>query len=141
MTFRIAKIEDGTHYLDRTTNEQGEILISDLELGVYSIRKTATLGDHLLDPTEHHVELFPGKTSTIVLENDRRPSLTIHKNDANTGDPVEGVVFTVKVADGSTVTEVKTGPDGTATLEHLLPIVYEVTEKYVPEPYLLDAPS
>ena len=25
VTFRIAKIEDGTHYLDRTTNEQGEI--------------------------------------------------------------------------------------------------------------------
>lgn len=141
VTFRIAKIEDGTHYLDRTTNEQGEILISDLEPGVYSIRETATLGDHLLDPTEHHVELFPGKTSTIVLENDRRPSLTIHKNDADTGAPVAGAVFTVKAADGSTVTEVKTGSDGTVTLEHLLPIVYEVTEKYVPEPYLLDAPS
>ena len=141
VTFRIAKIEDGAHYLDRTTNEQGEILISDLEPGVYSIRETATLGDHLLDPTEHHVELFPGQTSTIVLENDRRPSLTIHKNDADTGEPVEGVVFTAKAADGSTVTEVKTGSDGTATLEHLLPIVYEVTEKYVPEPYLLDAPS
>ncbi len=89
VTFRIAKIEDGAHYLDRTTNEQGEILISDLEPGVYSIRETATLGDHLLDPTEHHVELFPGQTSTIVLENDRRPSLTIHKNDADTGEPVE----------------------------------------------------
>ena len=88
VTFRIAKIEDGAHYLDRTTNEQGEILISDLEPGVYSIRETATLGDHLLDPTEHHVELFPGQTSTIVLENDRRPSLTIHKNDADTGEPV-----------------------------------------------------
>lgn len=141
VTFRIAKIEDGSHYLDRTTNSNGEILISDLEPGVYSIRETATLEDHLLDPTEHHVELFPGQTSTIVLENDRRPSLTIHKNDADTGEPVEGVVFTVKAADGSTITEVKTGPDGTATLENLLPIVYEVIEKSVPEPYLLDAPS
>ena len=28
--FRIAKIEDGTRYLDRITNDQGEILISDL---------------------------------------------------------------------------------------------------------------
>lgn len=141
VTFRIAKIEDGSHYLDRTTNSNGEILISDLEPGVYSVRETATLEDHLLDPTEHHVELFPGQTSTIVLENDRRPSLTIHKNDADTGEPVEGVVFTVKAADGSTITEVKTGPDGTATLENLLPIVYEVIEKSVPEPYLLDAPS
>lgn len=141
VTFRIAKIADGSHYLDRTTNSNGEILISDLDPGVYSVRETATLEDHLLDTTEHHVELFPGQTSTIVLENDRRPSLTIHKNDADTGEPVEGVVFTVKAADGSTITEVKTGPDGTAKLENLLPIVYEVIEKSVPEPYLLDAPS
>lgn len=141
VTFRIAKIADGSHYLDRTTNSNGEILISDLDPGVYSIREIATLEDHLLDTTEHHVELFPGQTSTIVLENDRRPSLTIHKADADTGEPVEGVVFTVKAADGSTITEVKTGPDGTAKLENLLPIVYEVIEKSVPEPYLLDAPS
>lgn len=141
VTFRIAKIADGSHYLDRTTNSNGEILISDLDPGVYSVRETATLEDHLLDTTEHHVELFPGQTSTIVLENDRRPSLTIHKADADTGEPVEGVVFTVKAADGSTITEVKTGPDGTVKLENLLPIVYEVIEKSVPEPYLLDAPS
>ena len=37
-TFRISKIEDGSHYLDRTTNEQGEILISDLEPGVYLVK-------------------------------------------------------------------------------------------------------
>ena len=36
--FRIARIEDGSHYLDRTTNSNGEILISDLEPGVYSVR-------------------------------------------------------------------------------------------------------
>lgn len=141
VTFRIAKIEDGTHYLDRTTNEQGKILISDLEPGVYSIKETSTVANHLIDPVEHHVELFPGKTSTIILENQKRPSLTIHKSDADTGAPVAGAVFTVKAADGSTINEVTTGPDGTATLENLLPIVYEVTEKSVPEPYLLDAPS
>ena len=54
---------------------------------------------------------------------------------------MEGAVFTVKAADGSTVTEVKTGPDGTATVENLLPIIFEVTEKSVPAPYLLDAQS
>ena len=33
VTFRIAKIEDGSRYLDRTTDENGEILISGLEPG------------------------------------------------------------------------------------------------------------
>lgn len=35
--------------------------------------------------------------------------------------------------------EVTTGPDGSATVENLLPGVYEVSEKSVPSPYLLDA--
>ncbi len=141
VTFQIARIADGSHYLDRTTNTQGEILISDLEPGVYSVKETATTLSHLIDPREYHVELFPGQTSTVVLQNDKRPNLTIHKNDADTGEPIAGTVFTVRAADGSTVTEVKTGADGTAAVENLLPIVYEVTEKSVPVPYLLDAPS
>ena len=141
VTFRIAKIEDGSRYLDRTTDENGEILVTNLEPGVYSVQEISTLPDHLLDETEYHVELSPGKTAELRLTNDKRPSLTIHKSDADTDEPVAGAVFTVKAADGSTVTEVTTGLDGTATLENLLPIVYEVIEKDVPEPYLLDAPS
>ena len=68
VTFRIAKIEDGTHYLDRTTDENGEILISGLEPGVYSVKELDTTSDHIIDPVERHVELFPGKTSTIILD-------------------------------------------------------------------------
>ena len=50
-------------------------------------------------------------------------------------------MFLVEAADGHSVDEIKTGPDGTATLRNLLPGVYEITEKSVPSPYLLDAPS
>lgn len=141
VSFRLAKIEDGSHYLDRTTDKNGEILWDGLEAGVYSLRETATASDHLIDTTEHHIELFPGKTSTIVLQNDKRPSLTIYKHDADSGAPVPGTVFTVKAADGHTVTEVETGADGSATVPNLWPGVFEVTEKSVPSPYLLDAPS
>ena len=141
VTFRIARIEDGSHYLDRTTDENGEILISGLEPGVYSVKELDTVSDHIIDSVEYHVELFPGKTSTIILENDIRPNLTVVKRDADTGAPVAGAVFTVKAADGHSVDEIKTRADGTATLENLLSGVYEVTEKSVPAPYLLDAPS
>ena len=141
VTFRIAKIEDGSRYLDRTTDENGEILISGLEPGVYSVKELDTISDHIIDPVERHVELFPGKTSTIILENDIRPNLTVVKRDADTGEPVPDTVFLVEAADGHSVDEIKTGADGTATLENLLPGVYEITEKSVPSPYLLDAPS
>ena len=139
VTFRIAKIEDGTHYLDRTTDENGEIQISGLEPGVYSVKELDTTSDHISDPVERHVELFPGKTSTIILENDIRPNLTVVKRDADTGEPVPDTVFLVEAADGHSVDEIKTGADGMATLENLLPGVYQISEKSVPSPYLMDA--
>ena len=139
--FRIAKIEDGTHYLDRTTNEQGEILIADLEPGVYSVRETATDSSHILDVREYHMELFPGKISNLTIENQKRPNLTVYKHDADTGEPIANTVFEVRAADGHSVDQIKTDSEGKAELKNLLPGVYEISEKSVPSPYLLDAPS
>lgn len=138
VTYRLAKIEDGSRYLDRTTGPDGSICWEGLEPGVYSLQEVSTVSDHILDPTEYHVELFPGRDATICLQNDKRPNLTIHKSDADTGAPVPGTVFLVKGADGYSVAEVTTGPDGSATVEDLLPGVYEVSEKSVPSPYLPD---
>ena len=139
--FRIAKIEDGTHYLDRTTNEQGEILIADLEPGVYSVRETATDSSHILDLREYHMELFAGRTSTLTIENQKRPNLTVYKHDADTGEPIADTVFEVRAADGHSVDQIKTDSEGKAELKNLLPGVYKITEKSVPSPFLLDAPS
>ena len=141
VAYRLAKIEDGSRYLDRTTSAAGEICWEGLEPGVYSLQEVSTVSDHILDTTEYHVELFPGQDSTICLQNDKRPNLTVVKRDADTGAPIEGTVFLVQTADGHSVDEIKTGPDGTATLENLLPGVYEISEKSVPSPYLPDAPS
>lgn len=137
VTFRIAKIEDGSHYLDRTTSSTGEILVSDLEPGVYSVRELSSVSNHIPDDTEHHVELFPGQTSTITLTNDKRPNLYIHKTDADTGEPIEHTVYLVKGADGHSIVEVETDENGVAVVENLLPGVVEIIEKSVPEPYLL----
>ncbi len=137
--FRIAKIEDGTRYLDRITNDQGEILISDLEPGVYSVKETATTANHIIDLREYHVELFPGKTSEITIENQKRPNLIVYKHDADTGEPVPDTVFLVKAADGHSVDEIRTDANGRAELKNLLPGVYEVSEKSVPASWLNDA--
>lgn len=139
VTYRLAKIEDGSRYLDRTTSGTGEIVWEGLEPGVYSLIETSTVSDHLLDTTEYHVELFPGQDSAVVLQNDKRPNLTVVKRDADTGAPISDTVFLVEAADGHSVDEIKTGPDGKAVLENLLPGVYEISEKSVPSPYLMDA--
>ena len=140
VTYRLTRIEDGSRYLERTTSTAGEITWEGLEPGVYSLVEVSTLPTHILDETEYHVELFPGKVSEVVLTNDRRPNLTIHKTDADDGvTPVPDTVFVVKAADGSTIGEYKTGADGTVTIPNLLPQVVEISEKTVPSPYLKDA--
>ncbi len=141
VTFRIASIEDGTHYLDRITDSNGEILIENLDPGVYSVQETATTSDHILNDTEYHVQLFAGQTSEIVIENQQRSNLTVWKFDADTGAPIANTVFDISLADGESIDQIITGSDGSATIENLLPDVYEVTEVSVPSPYLLDAPS
>ena len=139
VTYSLTRIADGSRYMDQTTSSTGAITWEGLHPGVYSLKETDTVSDHILDPKEYHVELFAGKDSTIVLENDRRPNLTVVKRDADTGAPIPDTVFLVEAADGHSVDEIKTGPDGTATLENLLPGVYQISEKSVPSPYLLDA--
>lgn len=137
-TFRIAKIEDGSHYLDRVTDTNGRISISDLEPGVYSVKEIAAPSGYVLNGAEYHVELFPGKDSTLVVNNEKKPNLKIVKTDAVTGAPLSGVTFTVNKADSSTLTTVKTDANGEALLTALDPGVYVVRETSVPDGYLLD---
>ena len=138
VTFKISPIGDASHSIDRTTQNGGDIFVEDLEPGIYSVVETATLPDHILDTTEYHVELSPGKTAELRLSNDKRPSLIISKTDKDTGKPIAGVTFTLKGADGPTITTKPTGPDGKVVITDLLPGVYTVIEQSVPENYILD---
>ena len=140
-TFRIAKVQDGVHYLDRITDTNGEIVIDDLEPGIYSVLEMTAPEGYVRNPLEYHVELVPGREAQLVVSNAQKPNLIIVKRDADTGEPVPNTVFLVEAADGHSVDEVKTDKDGRAVLENLLPGVYEITEKSVPSPYLMDADS
>lgn len=121
-TFRIAKIEDGSHYLDRVTDTNGRISISDLEPGVYSVKEIAAPSGYVLNDTEYHVELFPGKDSTLVVNNEKKPNLKIVKTDAVTGAPLSGVTFTVNKADSSTLTLSRPTPTARLCSHPLTPV-------------------
>lgn len=137
-TFRIAKVEDGSHYLDRVTDAQGRITIADLEPGVYSVQETAAPSGYVLNSTEYHVELYPGKDSELVVTNEAMPDLKIVKTDAITGEPVQGVTFTVKQADGRTLTTEATDEQGEIFLADMEPGVVEIWEQSVPSSYLMN---
>jgi hypothetical protein len=134
-TFRIARIEDGSHYLDRVTDTQGTIRIDNLLPGVYSAQELAAPEGYVRDETEYHVELFPGKTSTLVVSNAHKPDLRIVKRDELTGEPLANAAFTVRKADGSTYSTVTTDAGGEAWLYGMDPGVYEITETLPPPTY------
>lgn len=137
-TFRIAKIEDGSNYLDRITDTNGSIEIDNLEPGVYSVKEIEAPSGYVLNDMEYHVELFGGKQSQLIVVNEEKPSLKIVKTDALTGEPLAGVGFTVKKAEGETENTVVTDENGEAVLSHLDTGIYEVRETSVPDGYLLD---
>jgi len=136
-TFRIARIEDGTHYLDRVTGTDGRITLSDLEPGVWSVLELSAPSGYVKNETEFHVELFAGKKSQLVVENQAKPDLKIVKTDAVTGEPVEGVTFKIKMADGRTITTEASDQNGEVFLEDMDPGVVEIWEQSVPDNYLI----
>lgn len=137
--FRIAKIEDGSHYMDRLTDFKGEIVIDNLEPGMYSVKEIAAPSGYVVNDMEYHVELFGGKQSQLVVVNEHLPSLKIMKTDANTDMPIPGTKFTVKKADGETISTVVTNENGEVIMENMEPGVYEIIETSVPAGYLLDS--
>ncbi len=136
-TFRIARIEDGTHYLDRVTGTDGRITLSNLEPGVWSVLELSAPAGYVKNETEFHVELFAGKESQLVVENQAKPDLKIVKTDAVTGEPVEGVTFKIKMADGRTITTEASDQNGEVFLEDMDPGVVEIWEQSVPDNYLI----
>ena len=137
-TFRIARIEDGSHYLDRVTDTQGRIRIDDLEPGVYSVQEMSAPSGYILNDTEYHVELFPGRTSELIVNNEKKPDLKIIKTDTITGRPIAGATFTVRKVDSSTLLTETTDANGEIFLKEMDTGVYEITEQSVPDAYLLD---
>lgn len=135
-TYRIAKIADGSHYLDRVTDTNGEINISDMEPGVFSVQEITAPEGYVLDDAEYHAELFAGQMSQLVVSDDVKPDLRIVKQDADTGEFLTGATFKVKKADGATLTSELTDTSGEIKLEGLDPGVYEVIEQAPPVGYL-----
>jgi TQXA domain-containing protein len=143
VTYRIAKIEDGTRYLDRTTSNGGRIYIEDMEPGVYSIVETAASHGYILDTTEYHVELFPGRTSTLVLDNNRTPIVIVWKYDLETAQPLPNAEFSIRHKDGAVIKQGITDSEGKFVVgleDGLEPGYYTVTELAPPPGYLLASP-
>ena len=139
VTFEV-RVTDGQKIGDYTTDENGEIFITNLFAGTnYTIKETATLPGYVLDETPKQVTLKENEVTTVQFENKAKSPVYILKLDSETGEGVPGVTFRVTMADGSLVDEVTTDAAGRATLTNVPAGSITVTEIRVPDGYVLDS--
>ena len=138
--FRIEAVDGSYGPAEFTTDANGEIDLSKLPVGAYVVTELECPG-YWIDEAQRIIQLDGNETAEFVFTNSKLPTMFICKRDADTGEVIADTVFTIRAADGHSVDEIKTGADGKAELKDLLPGVYEISEKSVPDDWLLDAPS
>lgn len=87
------------------------------------------------EPTQT-IWLEGGDDKELIFDNLPQPTLKISKVEMGTGTKILGTVFTVEAINSDYRQDVTTGADGTVTLQ-VMPGSYRVTEKSVPEPYVV----
>ena len=135
-------IKDGQIVATEATKEDGSITITDVTEGMYAFVEVSAPPPYakLTEPVIAHVDqatINGGGTVTVTASDKRLPNLTILKRDAKTGVVIPNTNFEIKGIHYGYHNDVTTGPDGKAVLTGIPVDSYEVTEKSVPDPYVV----
>ena len=135
--FRVSR-RGSSEYVDVTTGSDGTVLLENLEEDWYEVSELRSPTGYAASDAHYDVELIPGKTTTLTVENHRRPGLFLEKIDAETGERLAGAVFRVIRRSGGESVDVTTGANGTVLVDNLEPGWYEVYEFRSPDGYTPD---
>jgi 5-hydroxyisourate hydrolase-like protein (transthyretin family)/RNase P/RNase MRP subunit p29 len=141
-SFRLWKTEGETWSETMVTDANGRIVWTGLDPAIYSIQEIDEPYGYFKDPVRK--EILPGGGDNKFLEffNRPRPTLTILKRDAVTGEPLQDVKFKVQKLEGETIGEFLTDENGKIELSPstgylLTEEIHRVTEITPPNEYLL----
>ncbi len=140
-------IKDGQIIGTEATKADGSITVTDVTEGMYAFVEVSAPAPYatLTEPVITHVDqatINGGGTVTVTAADKKLPSLTILKRDAQTGDVIPNTHFEIRGIHYGFHDDITTGPDGRATLTAIPVDSYEVTEKSVPDPYVVgDEPT
>ena len=140
-------IKDGQIIGTEATDENGIITVSNVTEGMYVFVEVSAPKPYakLSKPIIAHVDqatINGGGTVTVTASDKKLPGLTILKRDAKTGDAIPDTNFEIRGIHYGFHNDVTTGPDGKAILTGIPVDSYEVTEKSVPDPYVVsDEPT
>ena len=135
-------VRDGQIIGTEATQADGSITVPNVTEGMYAFVEVSAPAPFacLTDPVIVHVDqatVEGGGTITVEAADKKLPSLSILKRDEQTKEVIPGTVFEVKGIHSGYHTDVTTGEDGRATLSHIPVDSYELTEKSVPDPYVV----
>lgn len=122
------------------TDSRGVITFSNLPLGTYYCKETATLPGFILDSSYHTASITEnGQVARVTVRNSRgRGSIIVTKIDSETDEPLAGVHFVLKDSSGSIVAQGDTESDGRLYFEDMPVGTYTLIETSTLSGYVLD---
>ncbi len=130
----------GNKVAEVTTGADGKAVFSDLPLGSYSYQEISAPEGYVVDSTRYTVTI---STAALHITEQRtnalaKGSIEILKVDAETRQPLAGVVYRLFDANGSKIVDGTTDGNGKVTFSGLKPGKYAYQEISTVSGYLLD---
>ena len=120
--------QNGEHVGEYTTDNTGTILLPTLDPDWYVVRETKAPEGYILDETPKTVEVKTNVPTVVTFENKPLSGIKIVKTDSETGEPLEGVSFSVSKMNGEKIGTFKTDKEGMVYISNLEDGHYTVTE-------------
>lgn len=139
--FEIKGIHYGYHN-DVTTGADGKAVLTGIPSDSYEVTEISVPDPYVVsdEPTQT-IWLEAGDNKELIFDNQKQPTLKICKIEKGTNVKIPGTIFTVEGVDSDYRQDVTTEADGAVTLR-VMPGSYRITEKSVPEPYVVsDEPT
>lgn len=128
--------QNGEHVGEYTTDNTGTILLPTLDPDWYVVRETKAPEGYILDETPKTVEVKTNVPTVVTFDNKPLSGIKIVKTDSETGEPLEGVSFSVSKMNGEKIGTFKTDKEGMVYISDLEDGYYTVTETEGLEGYL-----
>lgn len=120
--------QNGEHVGEYITDNTGTILLPTLDPDWYVVRETKAPEGYILDETPKTVEVKTNVPTVATFENKPLSGIKIVKTDSETGEPLEGVSFSVSKMNGEKIGTFKTDKEGMVYISDLEDGYYTVTE-------------
>lgn len=117
-----------------TTNKNGEIAYTNLDLGTYYLKETKNNNNYIIDEVIHKIELTnPNNqleviTNLTLINNLKKGKLIIKKKDANTNNSIKDTIFQIYY-NYELIYEGKTNESGIIEIDNLPLGTYIIKEK------------